>query len=46
MLIGIVSGFLDEKFMDYDFLKFFIVLVLGGIIGTILALRVKMISMP
>ncbi|OMJ96037.1 hypothetical protein SteCoe_419 [Stentor coeruleus] len=45
MLLSIVASIFDDKF-DENWIFFIPAILIGGIIGTIMALRVQMISMP
>lgn len=46
MLVAVLSTFFSDGFIDMVYIKFFLAVVLGGIIGTIMAMKVEMISMP
>lgn len=46
MLLATICSFFTEGFFDEDFAKFIIAIFLGGLIGTVIALRVSMINMP
>ena len=46
MVAAIVATFFTDGFADLVYLKFFIAVVIGAIIGAVMALRVEMIAMP
>lgn len=46
MVLATICSFFTEGFFDEDFAKFMMAIFLGGLIGTVIAIRVSMINMP
>ena len=46
MVFSLIITMLAPNFYGWDYLKFIVGFVLGGLIGTVLGMKVEMIKMP